>query len=217
MVELDNLRVSLTKNGYLKIAAIVAAYESHDMLNHCKGSIRGVNLAKSQVANILCADPYSGIVPAFWDEVRSHDRATIRAFTFLAVVFAHERLIRAFQDAGRGAPTGALLRSDMTVKEYTNLQFAMAQIGLCTYARATDEISYDMTPLTGQLRSVGHLVGQLLREKLRRCGWRDPDEFHIAGDLPLPEQCIRESFHEVLGMGRREFVAWIKGHPRQPR
>ncbi|MBU0718740.1 MAG: hypothetical protein KJ749_10865, partial [Planctomycetes bacterium] len=158
--------MSLTKNGYLKIAAIVAAYDSHEMLNHCRDSIRGVNLERSQVANILGADPHTGTVPAFWDEVRGHDRTTIRAFTFLAVVFSAEQLIRAFRDADRGTPTGVLLRSEMAEKQYTNLQFAMAQVGLCDYARGTDQISYDMAPLTRQLRSVGHLVGQLLRAKL---------------------------------------------------
>jgi hypothetical protein len=217
MVALDNLRVSLTKNGYLKIAKIVAAHESNEMLDNCAGSHPGVNLVRSQVANILCADPVTAMVPPFWDDVRQHDRTTIRAFTFVAVVFAHQRLIRAFQDAGQGSPTGTLFRRDMTEKEYTNLQFAMAEVGLCDYARGTDEICYDMTPLTHQLRATGTLVGQLLRAKLRRCGWRDPDRFRVAPGSPLAKQCVGERFHEVFGLSERQFTRWISGRPTQPR
>ncbi|MEN6366096.1 MAG: hypothetical protein ABFC88_04710 [Thermoguttaceae bacterium] len=216
MVELDNLRVSLTKNGYLKVAEIVAAYPSDTMLDHCSGDIHGVNLVRSQVANILCADT-TGMVPAFWDEVRQHDRPTIRAFVLVAIIFAHKRLIAAIQEAGQGSPTGTLFRDDMNEKEYTNLQFAMATIGLCAYARGTDQINYDMTALTSQLRPAGILVGDLLRAKLRRCGWRDPDEFRVAPDLPLDEQCVQEGFHKVFGLTAEDFRKWIDWRPQQPR
>jgi hypothetical protein len=217
MLDLDNLKVSLTKNGYLKIAAVVAAYESQEMLSHCAGSIRGVNLAKSQVANVLCADLHTGMVPEFWDEVRKHDRATIQAFVFVAVVFAHKRLIDAFREAGHGAASGTLFRAAMSEKEFTNLQFAMAAVGLSQYQRGADQIDYDMTGLVSQLQSVRDLVGKLLRFKLRRCGWRDPEIFRIAPDLPLAEQCVHERFHHVLGMTEVEFAEWINWRPRHPR
>jgi hypothetical protein len=217
MIDLQNLKVSLTKNGYLKTATIIAGHSSQEMLDHCSGTHRGVNLVRSQVANILCADA-SGMVPGFWDEVRRHDRATIRAFTFVAIVFAHQRLIQIFQGAGEGHPHGTILRSDFaTEKEYTNLQFAMAEVGLCEYARGTDQITYEMGQLVQQLRPVGPLVGELLRAKLRRCGWRDPGDYRIAADLPLCEQCVEEEFHKVFGLTGQQFVAWIMGRPRHPR
>lgn len=217
MVELDNLRVSLTKNGYIKIATIIAAHESHEMLDHIAGSHPGVNLIRSQVSNILCADPLTGMVPEFWDEVRQHDNATIRAFTFIAIVFAHERLIHAFLEAGHGTGAGTLFRADMSEKEFTNLQFAMAAVGLCDYQRGADQIGYDMAVLVAQLRNTGDLVGHLLRAKLRRCGWRDPDLFRVAPDSPLAKQCIHEQFHEVFGLTPRHFTRWISGQPTQPR
>ena len=165
MVELDNLRVSLTKNGYLKIAKVVSSHGSTEMLEHVRGSHPGVNLERSQVSNVLCADPFTGMVPAFWDEVRRHDQATIEAFTFIAIVFSHERLIHAFVEGGDGAARGTLFRADMSEKEFTNLQFAMATVGLCDYRRGADQVTYDMTGLFAKLRSVGGLVGQLLRAK----------------------------------------------------
>jgi hypothetical protein len=217
MVELENLRVSLTKNGYMKIATIVAAHPSNEMLDHVAGTHPGVTLVRSQVANILCADPATGIVPGFWDDVRRRDRATIRAFTFVAIIFAHERLIHGFVEAGHGTARGTLFRNEMSEKEYTNLQFAMAAVGLCDYSRGTDQITYDMTTVVEQLDPVGSLVGLLLRAKLLRCGWRDPELFRVAADLPLAAQCVHEQFHQVFGMSERQFTRWITGRPTQPR
>jgi hypothetical protein len=217
MIELENLRVSLTKNGYLKIATIVAEHPGHEMLDHVSGSHAGVNLVRSQVANILCADPITGTLPTLWDDLRDYNLPTIRAFTLVAVIFSHERLIRAFLRAGRGTPFGTLLRNEMTEKEFTNLQFAMSSVGLCDYQRGSDQITYDMSVLTEQLSRVGDLVRELLRVKLQRCGWRDPDVFRIAADPPVEEQCIQEGFHEVFGMTEHAFRQWLSGRPRQPR
>jgi hypothetical protein len=217
MVEVENLIVSLTKNGGLKTARLVMIYPSNEILDHVSGSIPHVNLVRSQVANILCADPLTDSVPALWDAIRDADRPTIQAFTFVAILFSHHRLIEAFRNGGRGAATGTIFREGMSEKEYTNLQFMMAEVGLCEYARGTDQASYDMAPLVRQLQSVGDLVGQLLRAKLRRCGWRDPDVFVAAPDLPLPQQCIEEGFNEVFGMTSRQFTRWIGGRPTQPR
>lgn len=217
MVEVENLKVSLTKNGYLKIATLVAACPSDEILDHATGSLPGVNLVRSQVANVLCADPRTEVVPAFWDEIRRHNRPTVRAFTFIAIVFSHHRLIEAFVEAGHGGATGTLFRREMSEKEYTNLQFAMAEVGLCAYARGTDQIDYDMGPLIEQLRNVGDLVAALLRAKLTRCGWRDPEIFRVSQDFPFVEQCCRERFNEVFGLNVREFTRWITGRPTQPR
>jgi len=217
MVDVESLTVSLTKNGYLKIADVVAAFPRHEVLEHLRGARPGVNLVASQVANILCADPRNDMPPSCWDGIRQHDRATIRAFTFLAILFSHHRLIEAFRNAGRGAPEGTIFRDDFSEKEYTNLQFAMAEVEMCGYARGTDQVRYDMRPVTDHLRDVGALVGELFRAKLLRCGWRDPDEFPIAADLPLVEECVNQRFHEVLGLNEAEFTRWIAGRPRRPR
>ncbi|MBN2024869.1 MAG: hypothetical protein JW809_18970 [Pirellulales bacterium] len=217
MVELDNLRVSLTKNGYMKIATIVAAHKSSEMLEHVRGTHHGVNLVRSQVANVLCADLRTGMVPAFWDEVRLRGQRKVQAFTFVAIVFAHQRLIETFLEAGHGAATGTILRQDLTEKEFTNLQFAMASLGLCEYSRGAHQIGYDMTRIVEELRDDGDLVGQLMRAKLQRCAWRDPDQYRVSPDLPLAQQCVQMEFHKVLGLTERQFSRWISGKPRKPR
>lgn len=216
MVDLQNLRVSLTKNGYLKISTIVEAHPSSEMLDHVSGTHPGVNLVASQVANVLCADPATGVVPALWDELRRHDRATIRAFTFVAIVFSHHRLIELFLHTG--SPTGRISRTDFaTEKEYTNLAFALSEVDAAPYIRGAGEVDYDLAAVTDQLGDVGSLMARLLKAKLRRCGWRDPEEFVAGADLPLAEQCREERFHDVLGMDYRKFADWIGVRPKKPR
>ena len=218
MVDLSNLRVSLTKNGYLKIATVVENHDSHEMLDHVYGSHRGVNLNASQVANVLCADPHTGVVPGFWDEIRRYKRPTIKAFTFLAVVYSHHRLIELFANAGGGTAQGTISRSDFaTVKEYTNLAYALAEVDASQYVRGAGEIRYDLTPVIEKLSEVGHLVARLLRAKMRRCGWRDPGEYSVGADLTLAEECREHRLHEVLGMSHRQFTKWISVRPRKPR
>lgn len=215
MLEIENLRVSLTKNGYLKIATLVELHPSNEILDHVRESHAGVNLIASQVANILCAD--GGIVPAFWDDIRTHDRQTIRVFTFVAIAFSHHRLIQAFLESGGGEGHGTIMRTDLPEKEYTNLVFAMAEVRACFYDRGADQVAYDLRQLPSELAEVGPIVGELFRAKLRRCGWRDPETFTVSRDRPLAQECVAQRFHAVLGMPRQRFMDWIAGRPRQPR
>lgn len=208
----------MTKNGAQKIAVVVELHPSSEMLDHVAGSHPGVNLVASQVANILCADPATGVVPGLWDEIRLYDRATIRAFTMVAIVFSHHRLIDLFASAGRGTPRGTINRTDFaTEKEYTNLAFALADADAAPYVRGAGEVHYDLTPVLERLEDVGHLVARLFKAKLRRCGWRDPEEFVAGADLPLPEECRQYRFHHVLGMQYRDFAKWLESRPKKPK
>jgi hypothetical protein len=214
MVELKNLAVSLTKNGYLKIATLVERHPSEEILDNVYGVHAGINLQRSQVANILCADPN---VPSLWDDIRRFDRRTIQAFTFLAVVFSHHRLIQLFLDAGQGSPRGTISRGDISDKEFTNLVYAMAELDLCEYEKGASSIDYDLTSLVDQLRRPRRLVERLFRAKLVRCGWRDPDQYPQSGDQPVLGECQRQRFHDALGLRLSAFSEWLTGRRPSPR
>lgn len=214
MVDLDNLAVSLTKNGYLKIATLVERHPSDEILDNVYGVHAGVNLVRSQVANILGADPN---VPSFWDDIRRFDRRTIQSFTFLAVVFSHHRLINLFLEAGGGSPRGTISRDDLSEKEFTNLVYAMAELDLCEYEKGATSIDYDLTSLVDQLRRPRRLVERLFRSKLIRCGWRDPEEYPLAGDQPVLGECQDQRFHQALGLRIGEFNEWLTGRRASPR
>jgi hypothetical protein len=218
MVDLDQLTVSLTKNGYMKIATLVKDYPSDEILNHVNGTNLNITLVRSQVENILGADKRTGRVPALWDDVRSFHERHIQALVFAAVVFSHTDLITTFRRAGKGLPRGTVHRNSFsTEKVYTNLAYAMAEVGIAPYEPGAMEVSYDCTSLLDDLRPVGTLLGRLLKIKLERCGWRDPEEYKHAGDLPFLDACIQQGFHEVFGLSENEFAALVSGNPRRPR
>jgi hypothetical protein len=216
MVVIEKLKVSLTKNGYLKTWRLVRLHPSDKILANVTGKHPGINLAPSQVRNILSADA-SGTIPAFWDDIRKYNDQTIKAFTFLAIVLSHHRLIEALQHAGKGTPKGRISRDEMSEKEYTNLVYSLSELGYCHYERGAASVSYDISPLAAQLQPARKLVEQLVSSKLRRCGWRDPNEFTGSTDQPLVSECRKLKLHEALGMGFGDFSRWLTGTPSRPR
>ncbi len=175
MVDLNRLKVSLTKNGYLKIAEVLKRHPRWEVLDNVYGVYRGVNVVRSQASNIMDEEGLSGEVPEHWDEIRSLGSEAIEAFTFVAVILSHGELIARLKASSLGNMKGCLVRSAMGTKMFTNLVYAMAYTGLCDYERGAATVNYDLTGAIYDLRRAGHIVKQLLKSKLRRCGWRDPE------------------------------------------
>ena len=57
MSGLEELKVSLTKNGYFKVADVIANHPRHEVLANIRGRYPGINLDRAQIANMLSADP----------------------------------------------------------------------------------------------------------------------------------------------------------------
>lgn len=209
MISVENLRVSLTKNGYLKGSELVQLHPANEILDNVRGVHRGINLVKSQVANILGADA-SGNVPSYWDVIRKYKPETVDAFFFVAIIFSHHRLIEVIKEGKQGQRVGYLSRDQFsTEKEYTNLAFAMAKLQLSGYVKGAKGVVFDLSPLTVRLKSAAALVRRLLRDKLARCGWQDPEEHPDSTDLPFIQQCQELGWYEVFGLSFEEFSAWI--------
>jgi hypothetical protein len=211
MIALDRLRVSLTKNGYQKIADVVRRHERHEVLNHLEGSHHGVNIKRSQVANILGADPLTGQLPEFWDTIRRYGEDAINAFTLLAIILSHQRLIELFKESSQGGFFGSIRRSDLTEKEYTNLVYAMTSLGLCQRVRGADAADYDMYALVYHLRPAIDLVRQLIGAKLSRCGWLDPAAYAHSPHGDLISECQQLQLYTVFGMTSEQFDNWLNG------
>jgi hypothetical protein len=161
---------------------------------------RGVNLARSQAANIMGEDA-TGELPEFWDEIRSYPDRAIDAFVLTAIIFSHVDLIELLQSSAQGDMKGHLVRGSMGEKAYTNLVFAMASCGLCEYERGAEAVNYDMRGLVYELREAGHLVRQLIEFKLRKCGWRPPER----SGTDFFEECEDNGIHRVFGIEPNEF------------
>ena len=211
MIEVDRLRVSLTKNGYLKIAELLKRHSRYEILDHLDGSYPGINLVRSQVVNILGMNPTTEEIPEFWDEIREYGDRAIDCFAFVAIVLSHWRLISALRFATQGDMHGHLKRDDLTPKEYTNLVYAMHAIRLCDYRRGAESVNYDLYRLVYHLQPAGHLVRKLIRSKLLRCGWREPKEFPNSDNPGFLVACHELGIPEVFGLEHEQFEDWLNG------
>src|SRR5260370_4906142 len=102
MIDLDSLRVSLTKNGFFKVAELLRMHASDQILDRVGGEHPGINLVASQIANMLDADPRTGLAPAYWDEIRALGDHAVDAFTVVAMLFSHGTFIRLMQQGSEG-------------------------------------------------------------------------------------------------------------------
>jgi hypothetical protein len=207
MVQLSRLRVSLTKNGYMKIADVVRAHPRWEVLDNVEGTYPNIDVKRSQAANILGED-LDGQLPEHWDEIRSFSDASIDAFVFIAVVMSHGELISVLQRDAQGDMKGYLQRDDLGEKAYTNLVFALASVGACDYVRGADAVAYDLRSVVHPLLDAGCLVASLIKSKLRRCGWRE------QLDGPFLEVCQQNGIHQVFALEFSEFRSWMENRLR---
>ena len=110
MAGLSELTVSLTKNGYYKVAEVIKRHSRHEVLDNISGVHEGINLNRAQIANMLSADPSTDELPEEWDDIRAFGDRAIESFTFIAILFSHENLIVSFANASTGEMRGVITR-----------------------------------------------------------------------------------------------------------
>ena len=121
MPGLLELNVSLTKNGYFKVADVIAKHPHHEILNNIRGTYPGINLDRAQIAKMLSADPVTKELPEEWDEIRSYSKRAIDALVFLSILFSHHMFIAVLAKSMSAEMRGVLHREDLGDKAYTNL------------------------------------------------------------------------------------------------
>lgn len=210
MPGLEELKVSLTKNGYFKVADVIEKHPRHEVLANIRGTYPGINLDRAQIVKMLSADPITGELPEEWDEIRNYsDKRVINALVFIAILFSHHTLINVFAKSMTTEMRGVLKREDLVAKAYTNLVYSMQTISLCKYFPGADAIDYNLTPLFTEM-SIGPLVKRILARKLATTGWKEPgpnDHFTRT----FYEQCFHFNFHRTLGISERQFHDWLEG------
>jgi len=83
MPGLNELNVSLTKNGYFKVADVIAKHPRHEILDNIRGTYADINLDRAQIAKMLSADPLTKELPEEWDEIRNYSKRAIDALVFI--------------------------------------------------------------------------------------------------------------------------------------
>jgi hypothetical protein len=206
---LDALTVSLTKNGYFKVAEVIKRHQKSEILDNINGVYDGINLETAQIKGMLSYDEVLHEFPDVWDEVRNISEQAVDALVFISIIYSHKTLIDVLSNSKVGEMRGCLKREDFTSnKPYTNLVHSMHTQGMCPIKRGAEETYYDVSPLF--LLEIGPLVKKIIRFKLIKTGWEEPgEEDYFKRDFY--EQSAFYRFHDVLGISMEQFTQWLEG------
>ena len=210
MSGLAELKVSLTKNGFQKIADVIIAHPRDEILKNISGIYPGINLDKAQVVNILSGDPKTDQFPEVWDDIRAFGANQVRALTFIAILYSHIELIKIFAGSKTGEMRGTLRRDSFSnEKAYTNMSYTMQSFGICAYRPGAPHVDYSLATVFSDMH-IGPLAKKVIYLKLQQTGWREPaanDEFHRT----FYEQCFYYRFHDALALTPEQFESWLEG------
>ncbi|OHX11546.1 hypothetical protein BI347_17960 [Chromobacterium sphagni] len=210
MSGLGELKVSLTKNGFQKIADLIIAHPRNEILQNIRGVYEGVNLDEAQVVNILSGDQKTRELPDVWDDIRPFGENQVRALTFIAILYSHNALIKTFAQSKTGEMRGVLRRNSFSnEKTYTNIAYAMQSFGICTYKPGAPYVDYSLATVFSNMH-IGPLAKKVIYRKLQQTGWREPaphDDFHRT----FYEQCFHYRFHDALALTPEQFESWLEG------
>lgn len=205
---LDALKVSLTKNGYYKVAEVIKKHPRDEIRENIEGVYDGINLEPAQIKGMLSYDEGSHEFPAVWDEVRLLGDQAVDALVFISIIYSHKKLIEVLSKSKLSEMRGCLKRDDLGDKAYTNLVYSMNKQGMCPLNQGADETYYDVSPLF--LLEIGPLVKKVIDFKLQKTGWKTPvTDDYFSRDFY--EQCFYYGFHNVLGISEEQFKHWLEG------
>ncbi|MGP4972298.1 hypothetical protein ACTXIP_01450 [Psychrobacter alimentarius] len=205
---LNALVVSLTKNGYFKVAEIIKKHPKNEIIDNLCDVYDGINIDAAQIKVMLSYNDTTNEFPEVWDEVRTLGDSAVEALVFISIIYSHNKLINVLSKSKLSEMRGCLRREDLDKKAYTNLVYSMSQLNLCPLSRGEDETYYDISPLF--LLEIGPLVKKIIGYKLRKTGWTDPalDDYFSRS---FYEQCAYYGFHDVLGISIEQFKQWLEG------
>ena len=210
MPGLQELKVSLTKNGYFKVAEVIKQHPRGEILDNLWGVHEGINLDRAQILKMLSGDEKTEELPQVWDDVKALGPEAVDALTFISIVFSHVTLIEGLRDSIVSEMRGTLKRNDFDGKVFTNLVDTMAKMNLGRKTYGAEEFSFNLKPLFKEM-AIGPLAKDILTRKLKKTGWKEPD----ASDIfrrDFYEQCIFFGFHKVLGLSPQQFEDWLEGN-----
>jgi hypothetical protein len=199
MVNLSNLKVSLTKHGAHKVAELLFAYPPDELLSHVDDKLLNIHIDEAQARINLSIGSSSGKIPDYWDDAKKLGQKYVRGLVLLSIAFSHHRLIEALRDSRPRLCTGIVRRGTVLQgKEYTNFACIFEELGFIRNHRQ-DLFEYDFSELL-TLNGFPDLFVQMLRDKLVKAG------MSRTGDA-LTES-LHQELHLVLGMNASELSEW---------
>lgn len=200
MLNVNNLKVSLTKHGAHKIAQLLIKYGAQASLDHTLDESLAIDINLAQASKNLSA--YDGTVPGYWDEIIKLGQNTINAAVLVSIIFSHHELIKAMVDTCSDKHFGSLTVDRFTNRKgFTNFKNDIYELGFSIHTSA-NEVIYDLTKIVSNLE-LGSYVRLILGDKLKQAGWSR------QGDAV--SESITLGFNEVFGLSVSAFKAWLSG------
>lgn len=209
MPGLQELKVSLTKNGYFKVAEIIKRHPRGEILDNLWGTHEGINLDRAQILKMLSGDEATEELPQVWDDVKALGPQAIEALTFISIIYSHVTLIEGFKESIVSEMRGVLKRNFFDNKVFTNLVDTMTKMELGNKVHGADEFSFSLKPIFKEM-AIGPLAKDILTRKLKKTGWNEPATADIFR-RGFYEQCIFFGFHKVFGISQQQFEDWLEG------
>jgi 5-methylcytosine-specific restriction protein B len=202
---LNGHTVSLTKNGYFKLSELIPKYSKMEILNH----LDEIKLDFEQARKMLAGNSRN-VLPDAWDEVKKFDTSAQYALLLVSIIYSHKTLIELFKNSVSAEMQGVVKRSDIDVKVYTNLAYALNEAGVATDFRAgSDKTSYDFSPILAK-NEIGPLAKEILKGHLVNMGWKEPTTTEPF-QRTFYEQMKWYEFNKVLGISFDQFKGWLEG------
>ncbi len=205
---LQNLTVSLTKNGFNKIGDVLTQVPANQLLDNLDGQVNGAHIDSAQVKAMLNFDEATGTFPALWDNIRTLGVDAVQKCVFVAVVFSHRKFIDELSKGKIGEMRGVVRRDDLGDKPYTNLAGFMAKLNMTTLAKGTNELSYNLAPLFTD-PTLGPHYKEIVSLKLKECGWPGANDDFTRD---FYQQCEEYRLHDVLAISPAQFQDWLEGN-----
>lgn len=210
MAGLKELRVSLTKNGFFKIAEIIKSFPKDQILANLGGQHQGIALDRAQILKMLSGDETTEELPQVWDDVKALGPEAVEALTFISIIYSHIDLIEVFQKSITSEMRGTLKRKNLDGKVYTNIVDSMDKLKLGKKVYGADEFYFSLKPLFKEM-AIGPLAKDILTRKLKKTGWKEPDATNYF-QRDFYEQCFFFGFNNVLGISPQQFKDWLEGN-----
>lgn len=196
MTDLARLKVSLTKHNAHKVALLLKDYDAADVFQR----LDEVHAERAQARKNLSTLP-GDVLPPVWAKVKVIGPDAIDALVLLAIIFSHNELIEAMQNASqRQGFSGRIERGrQLEGKAYTNFVQIIDSLGYAT-RREYDGVTFDLKGMF-EIPGLAPLFRELLEMKLSEAQWDRSNT--------LAEEAVRLRLHQVFGVTPSEFTAWL--------
>lgn len=199
MSDLKKLKVSLTKHGAHKVAALLKRFPEDQVLEHLDTEA-GIDIDLPQAKKTLAAND-RGVVPPVWGKARKLGNEAIDALVLMAIIFSHFELIRALRESIDKRPFAGIIRRGDVLdgKAFTNLACVIEELGY-SYGHTSEYVKFDFRKMF-HIDGISELVQELLTVKLKSVGWNQKNK--------LIDEITKHRFHEVFSVSEAQFRRWL--------